>query len=363
VYDERVTPSAGGFAHVDVPLPEPGARYRYVFFEMEGDTRLARSPIGRFRAAVPDSDRSVLRLGAVSCTRNGHAFRTLGHAAARDDLDAFLYLGDTTYADGSTTLDDYRAKWAENLATGEYRGLRASVSALATLDDHEVDNNFDPETVDAAQLAAGLAAFHEHQPIRLDADLPGRRIWKSVRWGQTVEVFVLDCRTERRPSTRTTSEAIYVSREQMQWLTMGLLESTAVFKVIMSSVPISDFPGAFDLARDDRWEGYAAQRTEILRFIDDNAISGVLWVAGDFHMASAGRVSTSGVGSDQVEVLVGPGAHDGNILAATLFPPQFDWATSRDNYAVIELDPSTSRASVFYHDEDDSVLEVLYYTL
>jgi alkaline phosphatase D len=348
--------------HVDVALPEPGARYRYVFFEMDGETRLLRSPIGRFRAATPAGDRNVIRLGAVSCTRNGRTFRTLAHAAARDDLDAFLFLGDTTYADGAQSLLDYREKWVENLATAQYRALRASVSAVATWDDHEFDNDFDPERMDPAQLEAARAAFHEHQPVRPDVESPGR-IWKSLRWGDTVEIFALDCRTERLPSTRSGVSPIYISPEQLAWLKDGLMRSTAVFKVLMNSVPITDFPLAFDLARNDRWEGYAAQREEILRFIDDNAIGGVLWVAGDFHLASAGRVSTSGPGASQIEVLVGPGAQTGNILAATLTGPQFDWATSADNYAVIELDPETSEVSIYYHDEDDDVLEVRMYRL
>jgi PhoD-like phosphatase len=37
------------------------------------------------------------------------------------------------------------------------------------------------------------------------------------------------------------------------------------------------------LAASDRFEGYAAERTEILKFIDDNKISNVVFVAADIH--------------------------------------------------------------------------------
>src|SRR5688572_20487700 len=49
-----VTPAGGGFAHVDVAELTPGARHRYVFVELSGGQAVARSPIGRFRAALPD---------------------------------------------------------------------------------------------------------------------------------------------------------------------------------------------------------------------------------------------------------------------------------------------------------------------
>jgi len=359
---ERVTPADGGFTHVEAHGLVGGRWFRYAFFEMEGDTRVGRSPVGQLRAAFADTDMAPMVIGAVSCAKNGMPFQTLEQAAARDDMDLFLLLGDTTYNDGATTVDQYRAKWAENLATAGYRGLLAKTSVLATWDDHEVENNYDPERIDPAQLAAATQVFFENMPLRRDAAHPNR-VWKSIRWGRTAELFVLDCRSERLPSTRRGADAIYISREQADWLKAGLAASPAVFKIILNSVPITDFPIAFDLAADDRWEGYAAQREEILRFVEDAGIGGLLWVAGDFHLGSMGRVAASGLGSTQVETLVGPAAQTGNVLAAILGGPQFDWATSRDSYTVIELDPGTSMVRLWFRDASDSVLETRTYLL
>lgn len=161
-------------------------------------------------------------------------------------------------------------------------------------------------------------------------------------------MFVLDCRSERRPSTRDDDDAQYISPAQMDWLKAGLLESRAVFKIIVNSVPISNFPALLDLAHNDRWEGYAAQRTEILTHIDEHEIQGVLWVAGDFHLASIGRVSMSGPGSHATEILVGPGAQVPNPLVLTLAAPQFEWASGVNNYATLRLDPSAREITVTY---------------
>lgn len=351
-----------GFAHLDVSGLGVGAAHRYAFFEVDAGARTGRSAIGRFRTPPPDDALGPLRIGAVSCVSNTRTLETIGHAATREDLSLFAFLGDTTYNDGATTLAAYRTEWRSNLDRPELRALRASTSALATWDDHEFDNDYDPESMPPAQIAAAVRAFFDHQPLRRDGASPDR-VWKSVRWGRTVEIFVLDCRNERRPGTRMTPTAEYVSRAQMAWLKTGLAESTATFKLILNSVPISDFPGVFDVQSRDRWEGYAAQRTEILAHIDDQAIRGVLWVAGDFHLASAQRVATSGPGATQIEVLVGPAAQSANPLAFSLGAPQFDFATGDDNYAVLDLDPAAGTVTIQWTSGTGAVLQTRSYVV
>ena len=354
----------GGFVHVAVSGLVPGARHRYAFFELDGEARAARSPIGRFRAPLASTAREPLLIGAVSCTSNGRDKATLEHAGSRDDLDVFLCLGDTTYNDGSESLAEFREKWDESLGSAGWRATRQSTSLLCTWDDHEVDNDYDPERVDASVLQSATRTFFEHQPVARIADAPDR-IWRSRRWGLTAELFVLDCRSERRPSTRSGSDPIYVSRAQMDWLKAGLAASPCTFKLILNSVPITDFPGVFDVLARDRWEGYAAQREEILRFIEDSALTGVLWISGDFHLASMGRIGAteSAVGGTQIEVLAGPGAQGGNILAESLRAPQFDWASTTNNYTTFELEPALTRVRVRFHDSGGSVVQTGEYVL
>jgi alkaline phosphatase D len=343
-----VTRADGGFVHHELTGLAPGRRYRYAFFEVDGATRLARSPVGAFRAALAPDALDPLVVGAVSCTTNSRSKETLERAGARDDLDVFLCLGDTTYNDGASTRSEYRDKWAESLGSAGWRAVRRATSVLTTWDDHEVDNNFDPERLD---LAIPTQVLFENMPLRRTPAAPDR-LWKSMRWGRTAEIFVLDGRSERLRSTRG-GDDVYLSRAQMDWLKGGLMESPCLFKLIANSVPIGDFPFP---AAEDRWEGYPTQRTEILSFIDDNAIDGVLWISGDFHFASIGRVSPSGPGATQTEVLAGPGAQFGNPANLLCRPPQFDWTTTTNNYTSFELLPSQRRIRVRWHDRDGSVI-------
>jgi alkaline phosphatase D len=344
-----VTPSDAGFVHVALEELEPGARYRYVFVELEGDTRIARSMIGRFRAAIDDNATEVLTFGAVACTDKSKPLSVLSRAAERKDLDAFLFVGDNAYCDGAKTITEYRKEYLDHFGRADHMAIRMATGMYITWDDHEVTNDFNPESIDKTQLDNAFRAFFEHAPV---VETSPRRIWRSARWGKTVEVFVLDCRSERRPSTRGSDNPQYISAEQMTWLKTSLASSPAVFKILMNSVPITNMPNVWDAYPSDRWEGYSKQRIEILKYIDDAGIKGVLWLSGDFHLAFISNVATSGPGSTQREVLAGPGSQSSNPLLSSLTAPQFSYKTGTNNYTTLKLDPVGKSITVGYHDAE-----------
>ncbi len=354
VADVAVTPGEGGFIHLDVDGLQAGEKYRYAFFGANAEGELvARSPIGRFRAAFAPGTVAPLVIGACSCTKQGTAPRPL-ERAGEHGLDLFLLLGDTSYNDSCTTLDEYRTQWAANLSLAGYRALRASTSVLATWDDHEVTNNFNPEEISPTRLAIAVQTYFESLPLRRDAAAPDR-LWKSVKWGDTAEFFVLDSRGERKPSTVLSADNVYVSAEQLAWLKAGLKASTAVFKVVLNSTPISDF--GFSGVTFDTWVNYPSQRREILKYIEDEAISGVLWISGDHHFASVGKVTGAlqlGPGKNAWEVLAGPGAQTSNPLYVGLnaLPSRWPVATGTNNYTRFEFDPAAGTVRVVFINGD-----------
>ncbi len=352
-------PTEAGYVHVSVDALDAGERYQYAFVEYVDEVAVSRSAIGTFRAAVPLDARTPLVFGTICCTNQRFDLEPLARAAEHT-FDLFLHLGDATYADGAETPDEFREMWAQNLAGAPYRALRQRTSFLATWDDHEVGNNWNPEDTDPALIEAARDAFFEHQPLSRNPMEPNR-IWRSFRWGQTAEFFVLDTRGERRPSTRGRDDAQYLSPAQFDWLLAGLRDSPAVFKIVMNSVPIGEFP--YPSTRD-RWIGYPAQRDALLNAIELDEIEGVVFVSGDFHHASAGRVAADGPGARVPEFLVGPGGQVPNPLHLALPAlPQFDWATGVNNYARFTLDPVTHSLTVAYHSSTDRLIYEAAYAL
>ena len=333
-HEATATPDAAGYVHADATGLPWHTELFYVFFTATG-----RSPIGRFVSAPAPGQKPVVRFAGSSCIDNADApFQTLAQAGT-EDFDFFVFAGDTTYNDSATTLAQYRNRWLGQIAEPGFATLIQSTGHYATWDDHEVDNDWNPQTFNAARLASATQAFFEHLAIRKNASAPNR-IWRSYSWGDTIEVFVLDCRSERKPSTASGPNAEYISLAQMAWLKQGLSSSTATFKLIVNSVPISNMPFLFDFYAIDRWEGYAAQRTELLDYIVNQNIPGVLFVSGDFHLGASGRVEDTGKWSNLREVLMGPGAQGANPLWNTLPASQFEYKTGTINYTVFEANPN-----------------------
>ena len=313
-----------------------------------------RSAPSRFRTALADDDLRVVTFGATSCLGGNHPWPNLSEAAgARYDF--FCLLGDTVYADGSVSREDYAAEWDAAMRTRGLKDLSGSTGLIPTWDDHEVDNNWswaDPSI--PARFEVALAEFRAHLPWIGGQGVAG--LWRKMRWGATLEVFVLDCRGERDAAAEQ-----YISPEQMDWLKAELSASTARFKIILNSVPITDCRDIFfGVEAEDRWEGYPDQRSEILGHIADEEITGVLWIAGDVHLAAVCNVDIPGEGgpaADQWEVIAGPSGSFLNIVADLVEPTeQYPVLFAVWNHTRFTCDPGLGTIHVEFIDDAGEVI-------
>ena len=325
-------------AQVEVTGLRPGTTYGWV----ARTTPSTRSVQGTFRTPPATGDDRVIRFGAVSCLGGNEPWPCLTRAA-EEALDVFLFLGDTIYADWGYT-EPVQEKWDTALAQQGMRDLTASTSIIATWDDHEVRNNFTPENTSSSEIDEGRRAFREALPQRVG---PEGQIWRKLSWGE-VDFFVLDCRGER-------VDGNYISPAQLDWLREALSQSTARFKIILNSVPITDLsfiPIAGDIDAYDRWQGFPAQRQEL---VDHCAgIPGVLFLSGDFHVGAAAYIEPpSSVGADLKEILCGPGGSP--INSAYAFIPEggrLPKVVAKHNVTLFECDPTTGNLSVQWIADD-----------
>jgi len=242
----------------------------------------------------------------------------------------FAFLGDTIYSDSSfapgpvTTLDDYRAAHEQNRSFANLRNLMSATGTYAQPDDHEVYNDYDGETVDLARYTAGWRAFHDWMPTRtanvvVDPSCAGNPRYFHQKWGTQVEIFQLDersCRSDQDPvkaACTPTGMALDLAPTAPSFLRVAagltaappagcldavndpartllgpvqkarfeadLSASTAKWKIVLSQDAIQQF---YALPYD-RWEGYGAERSEILNHIRDNDIANVVFLTTDLH--------------------------------------------------------------------------------
>jgi len=292
------------------------------------------SAVGTFRTA-PEEEQAVNVRFTFSGDTDGsqlngapffNHFEVLD-AARAENSDFFIYLGDLIYSDSfvrglagtgpAQTLDEYRKTWKVNRGFAALRSLLAALPIFSIWDDHEVLNDYDGQTVDPVRYANGRQAYFEYLPtaeenLLEDPVCAGDPLFKVFHYGAALDLIIPDERSCRSadvadicqgdvgptlpPSIRGLAglpatppagcltalfdpSRTFLGPVQKQALKDALASSTAKFKVIVNELPIQQFW----VLPYDRWEGYAAERNELLNFIGASGIQNVVFLSTDIH--------------------------------------------------------------------------------
>ena len=196
---------------------QPGTRYFYRFIGPDGTA----SPVGRTKTLPEGPQARSFKAAIFSCSNMPFGyFNAYAHAAARDDLDLAIHLGDYFYeykaggypslkdqvrptepANELIQLADYRLRYASYRSDPDLQALHARLPMIVQWDDHETandaweggaENNQSGEGDWTLRKIAGIQAYREWMPV---SDEP----WKAYEIGSLATLF----RTETRDLART----------------------------------------------------------------------------------------------------------------------------------------------------------------
>jgi alkaline phosphatase D len=225
--------------------------------------------------------------------------------------DFFLFVGDTIYADvpcdrpgvvpgadfRARTLAEYRARHRYQLEDPPLQALLRATSVYTIWDDHEVRNDFSGphDTL----MPVGRRALLDYWPIASPADEP-TRLYRRFRWGRLLEVFILDTRQYRSRNSDTDGVGkTMLGAAQKRWLLDAVTSSSAVWKLVVTSVSLS-IPTGRPQARDS-WTGvspfglpqdgagFVTERDAILDHLRKHDVKNLVFVAADVHHAEVIR--------------------------------------------------------------------------
>ena len=265
----------------------------------------------------------MAKLGPDFFIANGDMIYADGDCPARRDAAWSNVPGDfpsiqspsVDWTDHKAVRKVFDAHWRYNRVDPHQQAFLAHVPYFAQWDDHEVINDFgaawpswskQPERAGFENLVEqGRRAFFAYSPIRGHDD-ERWRVYRSFTWGSQLEFFLLDGRTYRSRNDlvdRPEHDKTLLGKEQLAWLTRGLKESKATWKVVSSDVPLSvptgsqaDLYGRDAFADGDRLEPGFADRTGFesellawLREMDAADVENLVVVVTDVHFAMSLR--------------------------------------------------------------------------
>jgi alkaline phosphatase D len=362
---------------------QPGAEYFYRF-----TTASDSSPVGRFRTARPAGSSETVRIAFFSCQEFIAGFYAAHRDLAAQDVDLVVCLGDYIYeqayastgspnqpvrtddsaADGEAqTLEEYRRKYTLYHTDENLREVRRQFALVGEWDDHEVEDNYagglpggaanSRRVPFAERRSNGYRAWFEHMPRRLAGE---PKIYGSLPLGNA-ELFLLDTRQYRDdqpcnptdaalsapcpPTTTDDPSRTLLGAEQKAWLKGALTGSRATWKVVANQVMICslDAPPHNPL-NTDSWDGYGAERAELVDHIASAGIDDVTFVTGDIHTFFAGDVTRTGRqtvrGEDRTDPVNGPARATEFVGGAITSPGIVDRAASTETQRVAAAAPA-----------------------
>jgi cholesterol oxidase len=276
-----------------------------------------------------------LRLALGSCQYPAGILNELPARRSWERLDAallsaeapelLLLTGDQIYADATgglfdpTLADDrYRKPYETWLHNPAVRRVLGRLPVLTMLDDHEIDDNWEPipgmpgdKAYDLNQrlLAQGVAAFRRFQR---GGQSPAQPLYGAVE-SLPLPLFLLDTRTQRdarRASTLDSASLLGDAQDAAlrRWL---LAQPRELPKLIVSPgilLPRHRWALRAELAEgveetgdgaalaSDSWDGYPQTLYSLLAFIAENDLRGVVFLSGDEHRGLCASARIRGEG-------------------------------------------------------------------
>lgn len=250
--DERLNTSLANLTKL-----QKNTRY---YYDVLVNNKIAES--GTFKTASSDK---VFRYIVASCIRRQKDEEQISFIKAKElDPDLMLLLGDNVYSDTDDRGEKLNShKLQRNIKN--FKNIIKDVPTYATWDDHDFGKN-----------NSGGANTNERSARDAFMDVwanPGygednKGVYYSFKRGD-VEFFMLDGRYFKNPGKD------FLGNDQLNWLKNKLSKSDAVFKVLAVGQVFHE--------EDQSWANAPGERENLLNFIKDKKIKGVILHSGDVH--------------------------------------------------------------------------------
>lgn len=219
---------------------------------------------------------------------------TIFETMAREQAVFMLWTGDTWY----TREVDYYSKWGlwyrahHDRAVPVLQPFLKAMPHWASWDDHDYGPNDIGSNYILKEESRKVFMHYFCNPSYGENN---QGIYTMNSWGD-VDIFLLDDRwwrsADQLPDSihgRPNPDKIVIGSQQMNWLKNSLVYSQATFKIIVLGSQVLNPVSAFDKFLD-----FPVEYQELMDFLMQHKIDGVLFLSGDRHHSEIIRVERPG---------------------------------------------------------------------
>lgn len=251
----------------------------YVYNVRIGDQWHFGEPWPRFQTAPYPGQATRLRFAFGGGAAYTPRFETMWQVIAARQPQCLLLLGDNVYIDDPENRDYQRYLYYRRQSQPDFRQLVARTSVLAIWDDHDFGTNdcFGGPLVEQPVWKRQVWEVFRQNWVNPayggGTTQPG--CWFDWTYGD-IQFFFLDGRYYRTPNPDDGTTPTMLGPAQLAWLKERLRQSRARVKFLVSPVPWIG-------GNQDKWTGFAAERSALWQFLDDHRIDGVYLLSADRH--------------------------------------------------------------------------------
>jgi alkaline phosphatase D len=341
-----VNPAGGQIVQFRPGLLEMGATYDYAVL-IDGERVAQKSPatfqtstLWEWRTPPPNFSfllGSCLYVNEPRFDRPGEPYgkgvRTL-ELAAETGADFMVWLGDNWYyreVDWSSVSGLwYRVQYDRSIP--ELQKLLGVMHHYATWDDHDYGPNDPNWSYEFKDVTLDIFQAYWGNPTYGSRDLPG--VHTKWTWGDAAFILMdgYSYRDDVSLNQDTTDKRIW-GRQQLEWLKQSLLQASEsghyTFKFVGTGTQILQ-----SVVSGSSHQEYRREREELLQFIAENNITGVVFLTGDVHHSGVYRrqlgrdgpwiyeITSSPLAASSWDVEKSPKAADRLLVKGTLVGDQ-----------------------------------------
>jgi len=241
---------------------------------------------GKFRTA-PMADASVeVKFCVVTCLMYADLDHRDGFniypAITKLDPSFVAFTGDNVYYDSeeprAVSAELARYHWQRMYSLPRAVDMIRNVATYWEKDDHDtVDNDSWPgRRMGRLTFPEGQQIFRQQVPL-------GESIYRTVRWGQHLQIWLTDGRDFRTPNSDPDGpEKTIWGAKQKAWLKQTLAQSNVTWKVLISPTPIVG-PDRTNKNDNHANKGFAHEGNEIRSWLQQNVPNNFFVICGDRH--------------------------------------------------------------------------------